>query len=78
MLTAKPRVRIVEVMRILATYFPPRAKQRLTRELCITDWLLGVFAAGEKKRMEQKDTLTLGKEVVFKWSFKINLFLIFI
>lgn len=49
MLTAKPRVRIVEVMRILATYFPPRAKQRLTRGLCITDWLLGVFAAGKKK-----------------------------
>lgn len=78
MLTVKPRLRIVEVLRTLAAYFSPRAKQRLTGELCITDRLLGVFAAGGKKKMEQKDSLTLGKEVVFKWSFKINLFLIFI
>lgn len=65
-------------MRTLATYFSPRAKQRLTGGLCIMDWLLGVFAAGGKKRMEQKDSLTLGKEVALKWSFKIDLFLIFI
>lgn len=31
-----------------------------------------------KKKMEQKDSLTLGKEVKFKRSFKINLFFIFI
>lgn len=64
-------------MRILATYFSPKAKQRLSGGLCIMDWQLGVFIA-EKKKMEQKDSLTLGKEVKFKRSFKINLFFIFI
>lgn len=78
MLTVKPRVRIVKVMRILATYFSPRAKQRLSGGLCIMDWLLGVFTAEKKKKMEQKDSLTLGKEVVFKQLFKIYFFLIFI
>lgn len=43
------------------------------------DWFLGVFTAEKKKKkMDQKDSLTPGKEVVFKRSFKINLFLIFI
>lgn len=37
-----------------------------------------VRSRGKKKGMEQKDSLTLGKEVALKWSFKINLFLIFI
>lgn len=42
------------------------------------EWLLGVFTGRGAGEMKQKDSLTLGEVVVFKGSFKMNLFLIFI